>query len=199
VLITLVIIGVIAALTIPNLMQKYRKHEVETKLLKFYSTMNNALALSERDNGRIEDWPLGGIYNYDENQVFVDTYIKNYIKYTKMERENSHLPTLGIKITFDDGSAMNIANSLVVFYPNAKKTQINGKDAFVFRINKAMQYKRKEKLVPHCVYDVSTPQAIENALKNSPYGCVKGANMWHCALLIQRNGWKIPDDYPVRF
>ena len=161
--------------------------------------MNNALALSERDNGSIADWTYGGWYNYDESQAFVDTYIKNYIKYTKMEQEHSHLPTNGIKITFDDGSAMNVCSYLVVFYPNAKKTEINGKDGFVFYINRNNSGKRNARLVPHNVGGVSSPQGIENALKDSTYGCVPGARMWHCAWLIQRNGWKIPDDYPVRF
>lgn len=50
VLITLGIIGVVAALTIPSLMTKYHRMTVETKLKKFYSTMNQAIKLSEEDN-----------------------------------------------------------------------------------------------------------------------------------------------------
>lgn len=40
VLITLGIIGVVAALTIPVLTQNYKKRVVETRLQKFYSTIN---------------------------------------------------------------------------------------------------------------------------------------------------------------
>ena len=39
VLITLTIIGVIAALTISNLMQSYRKHQIETGLKSAYSVL----------------------------------------------------------------------------------------------------------------------------------------------------------------
>ena len=43
VLITLGIIGLIAALTIPNLMGAYRKRVVETRLKKFYSAITRQL------------------------------------------------------------------------------------------------------------------------------------------------------------
>ena len=43
VLITLGIIGVVAALTLPSLIQKNNNKVVETRLKKFYSTMNQAL------------------------------------------------------------------------------------------------------------------------------------------------------------
>ena len=54
VLITLGIIGIIAAMTLPTVIQKYRKQEVETKLAKFYSVMNQALKLSISENGEID-------------------------------------------------------------------------------------------------------------------------------------------------
>ena len=43
VLITLTIIGVIAAITIPNLMQKYTKHQYVVGLKKAYSELSNAI------------------------------------------------------------------------------------------------------------------------------------------------------------
>lgn len=50
VLITLGIIGIVAAITIPGLITKYRRSVVETKLKKFYSTMNQAIRHSIADN-----------------------------------------------------------------------------------------------------------------------------------------------------
>ena len=46
VLITLGIIGVVAALTIPTLMANQRKKVVETRLAKFYSSINQAIVRS---------------------------------------------------------------------------------------------------------------------------------------------------------
>lgn len=51
VLITLGIIGVVAALTLPTLIQTNKNKEVETKLQKIYSVMKQAILMSELDNG----------------------------------------------------------------------------------------------------------------------------------------------------
>ncbi len=59
VLITLLVIGVIAAVTIPTLLHHYKKTEVQTALKKFYSSMTNAIMLSEVENGPSEDWTMG--------------------------------------------------------------------------------------------------------------------------------------------
>ena len=51
VLITLTVIGVVAALTLPTVISHHNKKVVETKLAKFYSTMNEAIQRSIIDNG----------------------------------------------------------------------------------------------------------------------------------------------------
>jgi len=56
VLITLAIIGVVAAMTIPTLVQSYKKQVIETKLTRFYTTMNQAIRLSEAHNGSVTTW-----------------------------------------------------------------------------------------------------------------------------------------------
>ncbi len=55
-LITLWIIGVVAALTLPVLIQNHKNSVVETALQKSYSTMNQAIVRSEIDNGAREYW-----------------------------------------------------------------------------------------------------------------------------------------------
>jgi len=56
VLITLGIIGVVAALTMPALIAKYQKQVTITKLKKVYSILNQAMKLSEVDNGDYDTW-----------------------------------------------------------------------------------------------------------------------------------------------
>lgn len=51
VLITLGIIGVVAAMTLPALIQKNNNKVVETRLKKFYSAINQAIMLAENDYG----------------------------------------------------------------------------------------------------------------------------------------------------
>ena len=56
VLITLGIIGVVAAMTMPSLIQNYRKKEATTRIKKFYSMMSQAVLLSTNDNGEPTEW-----------------------------------------------------------------------------------------------------------------------------------------------
>ena len=56
VLITLGIIGIVAAMTLPDLIQKYQKQETSARLKKFYTTMNQAIMMSEIDNGDMRYW-----------------------------------------------------------------------------------------------------------------------------------------------
>ena len=91
VLITLTIIGVIAALTIPNLMQSYRKHQVEVGVKSAYSLLNNALSMAKAEYGSfqeiIEDSnrfsnEITGSFK-DKTDYFTNKYLKPYLKYSK--------------------------------------------------------------------------------------------------------------------
>lgn len=53
VLITLGIIGVVAALTLPNIVGYYKRKESSVRIKKFYSIMEQAIRLSEIDNAEI--------------------------------------------------------------------------------------------------------------------------------------------------
>lgn len=56
VLITLGIIGVVAAITIPSLISNYQKKSTVTQLKKTYATISNAIRLSEDENGELSGW-----------------------------------------------------------------------------------------------------------------------------------------------
>ena len=58
VLITLGIIGVVAAMTMPSLIQEHREKATVAKLKKVYSTLNNAILLSVNEYGPLSDWNL---------------------------------------------------------------------------------------------------------------------------------------------
>ena len=50
VLITLGIIGIVAALTLPNLIEEHQKKETSVKLQKMYSTLNQVIQKYSADN-----------------------------------------------------------------------------------------------------------------------------------------------------
>jgi prepilin-type N-terminal cleavage/methylation domain-containing protein len=69
VLITLGIIGVVAALTMPSLIAKHKEKETVSKLKKVYSTLDNALRLAINEQGVTADnWGLV----YLQPQLFAD-------------------------------------------------------------------------------------------------------------------------------
>jgi prepilin-type N-terminal cleavage/methylation domain-containing protein len=56
VLITLGVIGVVAALTMPSLITKYKEKEAVSKLKKVYATFGNAYTLAANENGTPDNW-----------------------------------------------------------------------------------------------------------------------------------------------
>ncbi|MCM1339857.1 MAG: type II secretion system GspH family protein [Muribaculaceae bacterium] len=74
-LITLGIIGVVAAITIPGLMTAYKKHIIETRLKHSYSLLNQVVKLAQVDYEEPSGWDLkGGVAE------FVNTYFLPYMK-----------------------------------------------------------------------------------------------------------------------
>ena len=56
VLITLGVIGVVAALTLPNLIQNYQKHVTVNRLKVNYNILSNAIRMAEAEYGDITSW-----------------------------------------------------------------------------------------------------------------------------------------------
>ena len=93
-IITLAIIGVVAAITIPSLVQKYKERETVTRVKEFYSVFSQAYQLAILEHGTFDQWGLGdsvgvehedGSTTLDENTLnnlnkFFDI-MKKYLKY----------------------------------------------------------------------------------------------------------------------
>ena len=82
VLITLTIIGVIAAITIPNLMQKYTKHQYVVGLKKAYSVLQNAVKMIPITEGCPSgDYDCAGVFNSIDidGQSFGGSPIKKFL------------------------------------------------------------------------------------------------------------------------
>lgn len=84
-LITLGIIGVVAALTIPTVIEKYQEQVVVNKLKKFYSTFLQAYIMAVNDYGTIDAWGLGGLeYDEEDANKFSTDYIDRTDKFFEM-------------------------------------------------------------------------------------------------------------------
>lgn len=95
VLITLGIIGVVAALTIPTLISKYQKQEYVTGLQKAYTEFNQALRQLTNDYGCGTDLHCTGVYSTGDNDVTFGDAITKYFKVIKncrMAKESGCFP-----------------------------------------------------------------------------------------------------------
>ena len=90
VLITLGIIGVVAALTIPTLINHYQKVVMSARNKKFVSSINQAVLRSTADNGPPHEWPNHILYHDPESLYdWFDEYIMQYMKILKDCRHDS--------------------------------------------------------------------------------------------------------------
>ncbi len=78
VLITLAIIGVVAALTIPTVIENYNKHQFYTRFIKAYNTLQTAYQLSVAEHGEPSGWPIEG----DDIEMF-NEYFGKYLRTSK--------------------------------------------------------------------------------------------------------------------
>ena len=227
VLITLAIIGVVAAMTIPTLISNYKKQLVETRLARFYSMMNQAIKLSEVDNGPVYTWEkLNAGYvtdsdgNEDFSQPYVATWFNKYLKpYIKILKVENIAPSVGgsINVYFLDGSAMLFNAWVISFFPVASDLVmefseddniasatggIAGINTFAFFFNPwdntyDNRHAYKKGIIP---YSYNWDGTSENLLEHSLYGCNPANNTGSfCTKVIQLNNWKIPSDYPYKF
>ena len=80
VLITLGIIGVVAALTLPSVITKYRKYVLLNKIKHTYTLLNNTLERAKADYGTdINQWELSEGTKLDKSTFFVENYILPYL------------------------------------------------------------------------------------------------------------------------
>lgn len=84
VLITLGIIGIVAAMTLPLMVQKYKEQETVTKVKKFYSVFSQAYTRAILDNGTIDNWGLeDSVIEKDEegNSFYTEDSLKQSNKF----------------------------------------------------------------------------------------------------------------------
>lgn len=205
VLVTLGIIGVVAAITMPTLIDNHQKKVAATRLEKFYSMMSQAVYQWVGDTGFIP----GTTYNFPENtkyngkglEQWYNANLGKYIKSTSQVSTDS-----GMFVAFADGSGFNAyqtgGNMYFFFCIEAKycNTQassaegyFDGKRTFLFDFANGdfyaslpgQQNMSREELLRACKYGNSDNSEVSS--KGRRHTCTR---------LIQIDGWQIKDDYP---
>ena len=204
-LITLGIIGIVAALTLPQLIVNYQKQATANKVKKFYTNFSQAIRQAEVDNGEFKNWD---VKSADE---LYDNYLAPYLKVVQVQRDVHVFGNFiqGIKFIFPDGTQAicNYKTNLpiygnhvnlfpcIFFTRGVAKWTDNGyrqeykyngpREIFWFLINQNGQL-----VPPHM------EQAREYNINSCKTMSDQGNGFYDCGTLLYKDGWQIKDDYP---
>ena len=220
VLITLTIIGVIAAITIPNLMQSWRKHERITQIKSAYSIIQNATRMAVAEHGNPDGWDFSG---ENRGNAAIRTYSKYYfVPYVKVQltcQDNAQIfndkcfaNNRWYKLNGDDFGN----GPYGISYMSQYKLQ-NGMNIAIWAPQKSLQYNRRDivflvdvdgakgpttlgKDIFTFIYNLDTGKFYTggNTLNYNTNDCITTDAGSSCAYWIERNHWEFPDDYPVK-
>ncbi|MCD7878541.1 MAG: type II secretion system GspH family protein [Candidatus Gastranaerophilales bacterium] len=213
VLITLVIIGIIAAITVPTLMANYRKQEVSSRLKKFYSNLSNAVRLADMENpGFIKstysarETDYGQWWNDTLGKYMPVTEKANSTYAMNSTTDSSYIPD---KIyVLNDGSIIiehvagryDVTTNFMIDINGEKAPNAYGKDIFGFSVGDRHESKGTDAIsknifvCTHWSYcgaryiDYTRDRALQDCVNSSPTMCAK---------LLQYDGWQVKDDYPL--
>lgn len=211
-------------MTIPNLVVIYQKKQTVVRLRKVYSDLNNAVQLSEIDNGPMSTWdfPKTATYNYEDIEGFIKTYYLPYFKsaklykpdnfndYTPKQLNGNNVSSIGAYLQLNNGVHLrffsNIPNGYIWILTdiNGKSgPNIIGRDIFVFDAYRWLNSNGKYK-IRFWNLVIDTKLADRNDLRyaeSGNYSCNPKNTTGHyvgyyCGALIEYDNWTIADDYP---
>ena len=227
-LITLTIIGVIAAITIPTLMKKYQQHSDVMQLKQAYSRMKQATDIAISDTGlHPESWLPDNLKNsslVDKSDYIYTNYIKPYLKTHNYDKNNrTFYDETGVKYTLawnysDIGGSWENLASLNINVAKGKKVR-GGINSFnmVYNFSNRVYLSRCNQIKnnlpimmqPCCggEPEKNLQQYKNYAYRTSYPGChpiisdisSSTENTSCCGDIIMRSGWKVPDDYPFKW
>lgn len=217
VLITLGVIGIVAAMTFPSLIGKWQKLVTVNKLKNAYSLINQGLERAEADYGPVKYWEF-------DNQInFTEKYIKPYFEVIKVYAANSmpanfhhycitgqicdsygsftHSPKLILKngmmlsMNVDTSTGNYVWLTIFVDLNGVKDNSTLGRDTFLFSLDPA-----DEKLLPYGLGRVTgefgsdRDKSREALMSGETRSCTKSG--LYCGAVIFLDNWEIKDDYP---
>ena len=216
VLVTLGIIGVVAAMTMPSLIVNYQKQQTVTRLKKSYNILYQTLVRNEADdNDIIIDASAPTIQTSID---YVETYLAPYMQIIKKCGTDTtgecefyakglngstmsgieHCNNTSTKIFLNDGveimPCITTNANYMQFYIDIngnKKPNVVGKDVFAFEYALKTDNSLYKKLFPRFNYDT-----VEDHIADQENRCNKNQNGLACASLIMVDGWQMKKYYP---
>lgn len=215
-LISLAVVGLIAVLVLPQIVKNFERRNTTVKLKHFYSLMQNALKLSQVDNGEMFTWNKEIVARDSENKLimsdrvekgekFARSYILPYFSYVKAGVEQTQwafeknlVTDMEMFIVYlKNGSSFGFLNGdciNIYFDANGNNSpNKNGIDRFFYVL---------------CTKD--TPRHKDFVIKAGFQGYKKDRNYYtrsllksdckseslYCTALLEYDKWIFKDDYP---
>ena len=213
VLITLGIIGIIAAMTLPTIVKEYKEKQTITQIKYALNILNNAFRLAVAEYGDVKNWEH--IENLEEpanRKLFIDKYLIPYVKGAKASQQESYDSNgLGYPPTAPPKQPNGTITGMTsrTFYPI---TLINGIFFYAgstdtdgnMTIDVDLNGKKPPNIFGYDLFvfilerDRNSVYAVGHDYANPMTSCTK-ENAWSCAAAIIKNEYKIPENYPVKF
>ncbi|MBO5386198.1 type II secretion system protein [bacterium] len=212
VLVTLGLIGIVAAMTLPMLAENYQRRVVETRLKKFYTTFNQAILRSVNDNGPYNGWFY---YVSNGNRQTIDNSFNYFLRpYLSVIQSQEIQYTNGAATTMyylSDGSSFLYStthNRDIYYYPKnpvrcLKQPAVNRTGVCEFSFLFVPAHTKKDGdcwrhhvekgLEPYMYCWDGDPKSF---YEEGTYSCHKNGSGHQCTGLIYHNQWEIPKDYP---
>ena len=224
VLITLGIIGVVAAMTMPSLIQNYQKKQTVVQLKKVYNVIANALQFAKSEHGDTELWEIGTDNNIQASSDFASEYLIPYLNVIKTcgtdtsggcayelktlsDADFTSLLTNSTRFILNDGTLVFVSTSvnppestfpklinIDVDINGFKKPNKMGRDYFRFAV--ALETTQDMYKPTGRLNASGQSQTRETITGSDTSACSKGKRGDYCAALIMHDNWEITKDYP---
>lgn len=217
-LITLVVVGVIASITIPTVIATHQKEATITRLKKAFSTLSQTTNRAIADNGPVSTWTLGQNGNSNHAKLFINNYISPYLnlmevpttfaegnwknnkQYRELNNNNKSYDSSFTRFYLSDGTSVTSKisdNSRLIMYidinGDAKPNKV-GRD--IFEVNYCVYSSDKCELPGKFIANAEQKSREELLSADDIYNCNKQKTGYRCLALIMKDSWTIADDYP---
>lgn len=223
VLITLGIIGIVSAMTIPNLISKHNKRTIETRLFKIHSTILQGIRMAQAnsdsnfnlDNLAQDTTTSTSSFSWEKSRAVFEEYfspvfkvVHRYPKGTQFRvysadgsTEVGQIDYNSYIVTLTDGTTIGFVKAGnserfyidVILNPNRKKL-ISGRDTFFMLYDTDGFGNFSFKTLG--AYDKENYKKYCASHEARPAAAIYPS--YFCTTLIFKNNFKIPDDYPVK-
>ena len=211
VLITLGIIGVITSITIPNFISKYNKMVTENRLKTAYSQLSKVLQTVYNNNDlrfapeELYSNKYNNGFSYELSrdifQKYFEPCFKEVIPLNKGERKVCNYKgenSTGICMAIDKNTG-SMPFQIITDTSKFKKL-IAGKNVFGFRVSRNIfESNYNINLTYSANADNANTEQAKNACISKNVFTNGTDREFYCSVLIIKNNWIIPEDYPIKF